>query len=99
MFEKLGQALLTWGIEHQSAVGLIFLAFLLSSGIVNALRYAYPEYVTRPAWARLVVGFLDPFTGNLWRLLIWASAKVGIVLKGPKDDGSGEIQIPTGGKP
>ncbi len=37
--------------------------------ILNAIRYRYPEYATRPEWAKWVLLVTDPLTGNLWGLL------------------------------
>ena len=76
---------------------IIPLALLLvcvnNAARVNA-RGADRRNVPVPQWATLVIGLTDPLVGNFWRLVEWASLKLGLPIHGPDADGSAVVTPP-----
>jgi len=60
----IGKWITTQATEHPTTVGVLALVFL--SGVVfqHAVRLAYPDYATRPTWARWVVWIAAAFTAT-----------------------------------
>ena len=87
--------------KHPVGLLVALIITILALGLTNGIRLAYPvhrEVTDQPRWAAFVLGFFDPFVGNLWLLISWAGAKVGFKVRSPYDPASGKgvIQPPRG---
>lgn len=87
--------------KHPVGLLVAIVMTILALGLTNGIRLAYPvhrEVTDQPRWAAFVLGFFDPFVGNLWLLISWAGAKVGFKVRSPYDPASGKgvIQPPKG---
>lgn len=64
LFAPVGKMLGTWALAHPGLIGLIasiaFLGFLFQ----HAVRLRYPQYETRPEWARWVVFLSEAVTAT-----------------------------------
>lgn len=55
---------------HPFGTGLWLLGLGLVLLVTNAARKRYPDFATRPEWARWLIFIVDPITGNLWNLFL-----------------------------
>jgi len=92
------QSFTTWVVNVLGAhPWLIFVGIILicvnNAARVNA-RGADRRGVPVPQWAALTIGLTDPLVGNFWRLVEWASLKLGLPIHGPDADGSAVVTPP-----
>jgi len=73
----------------------VWLLILAANNVarVNA-RGADRRNVPVPLWASVITSATDPFVGNFWRLVEWASLKLGLPIHGPDADGSAVVTPP-----
>lgn len=98
MGEKLGAWAVQFLIDHYEGFGWGLLVYVLLSGLVTGLTAVYPDYTLRPKWARFIVGGLESFVVNGWRLVMAIFGKIGINLK-PLPCDSGDHPLPPKEKP
>ena len=53
--------MIEWIQQHKLEAIVLF-----ANAIVNGLRMAYREEVSRPRWVRFLLGLIDPFALNFW---------------------------------
>jgi hypothetical protein len=63
-FAPLGKILGQWALAHPAIFGGVISFALLGVVFQHAVRLRYPEYATRPEWARWVVFFAEAVTAT-----------------------------------
>jgi len=89
--EKFGYWLLQLALDHQEAVGILVVGYIVASAGVSGLNAVYPDFNGRPRWARFVIGALEPWVVNIWRTVMLIFGKVGLKLKPLRLDSGDEI--------
>lgn len=88
----------TWIVNLLGANPWIIPTWIAILALNNAARVnargADRRNVPVPQWAALVIGATDPFVGNFWRMVEWASLKAGLPIHGPDADGSAVVTPP-----
>lgn len=65
-------SLLQWLVNNCEKFPAVFWSWVGGSMLVSGLTAVYPDYTTRPVYARFIIGAFEPFVfnaGRLWRFV------------------------------